>query len=75
LFFKRCEILSEKFKGYENYPENIKGSENFPFSEKNKGCETIRGAKFSSARENIGYDNFLVPESNKEYEIFQCQRK
>ena len=57
MFFKGYEIFGEKFKGSENKPENIKESKNFPLSEKNKGCETIRGAKFSSVREN-------------EYEIF-----
>ena len=60
MFFKGCEIFSKKFQGSENNPEYFKGSENnleiirglkIIHSEKNKGCETIRGAKFSSARE------------------------
>ena len=62
VFIKGCEIFSEKFKESEMTRKILMGLKNFP-SEKNKGCETIRGAKFSSARENKGY------------KIFQCQRE
>ena len=37
VFFKGCEIFSEKFKGSENNPEKFKGSENNP--ENIKGSE------------------------------------
>ena len=58
MLFKGFKFFSENFKGSEDNPENIKG---FP-SEENKGCETVRRAKFSIARDNKGY------------EIFHCQR-
>ena len=68
MFFKGCEIFSEKCKGCEILSEKLRGLKKtwkilrclkiFP-SEKNKGCETIRGAKFSSARENKRCDFFL----------------
>ena len=50
MFFKGCEIFSEKFKGSENNPENFKGSEN--------NLENFKGCKISSARGNKGYDIF-----------------
>ena len=55
MFFKGCEIFSEKFKGSESNPENFKGSEitrkilrgaKFPVP------EGIKGMTFSSGREN-----------------------
>ena len=45
----------------------------FP-SEKNKGCETIRGAKFASAREDK-CKKFSCARENKGYEIFLYQRE
>ena len=49
MFFKGCEIFTEKFKGSENNPENIKGSENNPENikgseklVKHKGCEIFQ---------------------------------
>ena len=42
-------------------------------SEKNKGCETIRGAKFSMP-EMIRGMKFSSARENKVYEILQCQR-
>ena len=65
VFFKGCEIFSEKFKGSENNQENFKGSDNN--QENFKGSENdpvnFKGCKISIAR------------GNKAYDIFQCQRK
>ena len=62
MLFKGCEIfLAKNLRGLRMTREILRGLKIFP-SEKNKGCETIRGGKFSSAKENKGY------------EIFHCQR-
>ena len=37
--------------------KNLRGLKIFS-SEKNKGCETVGGAKFSNTRENKGYEIF-----------------
>ena len=46
-----AKFLAKVLRGLKITRKILRGLKNFP-SEKNKGCETIRNAKFSSAREN-----------------------
>ena len=45
-------------RGAKFLAKNLGGLKIFPSAEKNKGCETISNAKFSSGRENKGYEIF-----------------
>ena len=46
------KIIRKNLRGLKIIRKILRGLKIFP-SEQNKGCETMRGAKFSSARENI----------------------
>ena len=46
-----AKFLAKNSRGLKITQKILRGLKVFPF-EKNKGCETIRNAKFSSAREN-----------------------
>ena len=41
VFFKGCEIFSEKIKGCEIFSENFKGSENNPVPERIRGNSIV----------------------------------
>ena len=67
-FLRGAKFLAKILRGLKITRKILRGLKIFP-SEKNKECETIRRAKFSSARENKGM-KFSSARENKGYEIF-----
>ena len=57
MFLRGANFLAKHLRGLKITRKILRDLKMFP-SEKNKGCETIRGARFSSARENKGYGIF-----------------
>ena len=52
-FLRGAKFLAKNLRGLKIIRKILRGVKIFP-SEKNRGCETIRGAKFSRAREKRG---------------------